>query len=109
MVLRPNETFFVPGDPFSLADEAAYRRWRRWKLALAPRHVDELVVDVRDPRELREEERTALLVAIGRGGFAIYRSALAAVDPGVPRRLAEQLGLRRLDANWLAEEDGVSR
>jgi len=100
---------FMPLDPFAPWDDAAYRRWRRWKLALLPRHIDELVVPVRDPRQLRDEERTALLVAIGRGGFAIYHSQQGAEDPVVPRRLAAQLGLRRLDANWLAEDDGVSR
>lgn len=99
----------VPGDPFDLADDAAYRRWKRWKLALQPRHVDELVVAVHDPRELSAAERTALLVAIGRGGVAVYRSEVGGHDAAVPQRLAAQLGLHRLDANWLAEEDGVSR
>jgi alpha-ketoglutarate-dependent taurine dioxygenase len=30
-------------------------------------------------------------------------------DPALPRALGTQLGLRRLDANWLADEDGLSR
>jgi hypothetical protein len=96
-------------NPFDLQDEASYRRWRHWKLALQPRHIQDLMVDVRDPRALTAGERTELLACIARGGCAIYRSRVLGDDPELPRRLGEQLGLHRLDANWLAEEDGVSR
>ncbi len=95
--------------PFDLEDAASYRRWRAWKLAATALHPHELVVDVWDPAALAAHERTALLDRIGRAGFAIYRSRVLADDDSLPRRLGQQLGLRRLDANWLAEEDGVSR
>jgi hypothetical protein len=96
-------------NPLDLEDAAGYRRWREWKLAVKPRHLHELVVDVADPVALTARERTALRDGIGRAGFAIYRSRVLTDDAALPRRLGEQLGLRRLDANWLAEEDGVSR
>ena len=51
----------------------------------------------------------AKLHAIGRAGFAIYRSPAREEDATLPRRLGAQLGLHRLDANWLAGEDGISR
>ena len=92
-----------------LDDEREYRRWRRSKIASVPTDVAELMVDVRDPRDLSPSERSALLATIGRGGFAIYRSRVTGEDAGLPGRLAAQLGMRRLDANWLAEEDGISR
>jgi hypothetical protein len=97
------------GHPFDLADDAAYRRWRDWKLARQPRDLASLVVDLRDPRELKAAERLALLDRIGRCGFALYRSPVTGDDSALPRRLAAQLGMRQLDANWLAGEDGVSR
>jgi alpha-ketoglutarate-dependent taurine dioxygenase len=96
-------------NPFEVEDEASYRRWRAWKLTVKPRHVDELIVDVADPTALTARERAALLDRIGRAGFVIYRSRVLTEDAALARRLGEQLGLRRLDANWLAEEDGVSR
>ncbi|NWG75658.1 MAG: taurine catabolism dioxygenase TauD, partial [Rubrivivax sp.] len=37
------------GNPFDLADDEAYRRWRDAKLAAHPRDVGERVVDVADP------------------------------------------------------------
>jgi alpha-ketoglutarate-dependent taurine dioxygenase len=30
-------------------------------------------------------------------------------DKNIPRQLADQLGLHRLDGNWLADEDGISQ
>jgi hypothetical protein len=95
--------------PFDLDDDAAYRRWRDTRLALRPRRAEDLLVTVHDARRLDAVERAALHAAIGRGGFALYRSTLRSEDSTLPRRLGEQLGMQRLDANWLAGEDGVSR
>ena len=95
--------------PFDLDDDATYRRWRAWKLAAQPASVDALTVQLRDPRRLTPAERAALLDRIARANMAIYRSAMTDADPALPRALGAQLGLHRLDANWLAGEDGVSR
>jgi alpha-ketoglutarate-dependent taurine dioxygenase len=94
---------------FDPTSEADYRRWRRAKLACRPRTIDELVVPVADPCAMTATERDALLHAIARAGFAIYRSPAPGEDTSLPRRLGAQLGLYRLDANWLADEDGISR
>lgn len=40
--------------------------------------------------------------------MAIYRSSMTAADTDIPRRIGQQLGLDRLDANWLADDDGIS-
>jgi len=97
------------GGPFDLADAPCYQRWRDWKLARQPRDLGELIVDLRDPIALTPAERRALLDRIGRCGFALYRTRERNDDSALPQRLAEQLGMLRLDANWLAGEDGVSR
>lgn len=96
------------GNPFDLADDGAYRRWRDVKLATHPRRVDELIVDVADPFALTPRERDALLDRVARANMAVYRGPPSAVDASLPRALGRQLGLARLDANWLAEEDGIS-
>ena len=97
------------GSPFALDDEPAYRRWRDARLALRPRSIADLRVDVGDARALEARERAALHTAIARGGFALYRTQAGGDDGALPTRLGAQLGLHRLDANWLAGEDGVSR
>ena len=96
------------GQPFDLDDDAAYARWRTWKLAHRATRADELCVDVADPRALKPAERRALLWRIACGGVALYRSPVTAADRGLPRTLGAQLGVVRLDANWLADEDGIS-
>ena len=99
----------VAGDPFDLHDAAAYRRWRERKLDERARSTQDLLVDVADPLAPSPDERTALLRGIGRHNIALYRSPLRAEDATIPRALGASLGLHRLDANWLADTDGISR
>ncbi len=93
---------------FDLADSAAYVRWRDAKRLVAARTLADLVVDVQDPRRLSEAERAALLLRCAQSNMAVYRSPVCEPDKELPRLLGAQLGLHRLDANWLADEDGIS-
>jgi alpha-ketoglutarate-dependent taurine dioxygenase len=94
--------------PFDLADQEGYMRWRDWKLAQAPRAADELIVEVRNPRALSRAEHDALMRRIRRCNMAIYASAAREEDSGIPRLLGRQFGLVSLDANWLADDEGIS-
>lgn len=94
--------------PFDLEQPEAYARWRADKLAAQPRRVEDLIVDVADPRALSDAERDALLHCCARANMVVYRSPVTAEDKSLPRLLGAQLGLHRLDANWLADEDGIS-
>ena len=95
--------------PFDLRQGAAYRRWRDRKLASAPQQWQDLVVQVADPRRLSDDERQALLRRCASANMAIYSSAHCEPDQDIVRALASQLGLGRLDGNWLADEDGISQ
>jgi alpha-ketoglutarate-dependent taurine dioxygenase len=87
----------------------AYLRWRERKLAAYPRRAEDLIVEVRDPRNLRKNEVEALKNVCAVANMAIYSSPLAGLaDKEIPRRLGERLGLARLHANPLADEDGIS-
>lgn len=97
----------MPG-PFDLDDTAAYRRWREAKLACAPTSPQELIVEVRDPRALSPAELARITDRIQRCNMAIYASPLTEADPDIPRLLGRAFGLKQLDANWLAGEDGIS-
>ncbi len=99
------------GNAFDLDDERAYRRWRDARLADAPRNaaVDALMVELRDPLALTAAERAALLERCARHNLALYRVPVGAgEDKSLARELGRQIGLERLDANWLADDDGVS-
>jgi hypothetical protein len=96
------------GNPFDLDDDRAYRRWRDARLADAPRGAEALTIDLRDPLALGAAERAALRDRCARYNLALYRSPATEEDKAVPRELGRQLGLERIDANWLADDDGIS-
>lgn len=98
----------MDSNPFDLNQHAVYELWRDTKRASQPRRADDLVVDVADPRNLSDAERNRLLALCAAANMAVYRSPVVAEDKAIPRLLAAQLGLHRLDANWLADKDGIS-
>jgi len=96
-------------NPYDLDQPLAYLRWREHKLARYPRRAEDLIVEVRDPRHLRHSETAEIRRVCGRANMAVYSSPLAGVaGKDIARRLGAQLGLARLHANPLADEDGIS-
>ncbi len=99
----------MASSPFDLANESGYRAWRDAKLAAYPRSADALVVPLADPRCLSADEFGALESRCARANMAIYSAPhLPAADKSIPHQLARQLGLVRLEGNYLADEDGLS-
>jgi alpha-ketoglutarate-dependent taurine dioxygenase len=95
--------------PFNLGDEASYQAWRAQKLSTYPQHVQDLIIEVADPRHLTAVEHAAILDRCRRTNMAIYASAAhAEADKDLPRRMGEHFGLRQLDHNLLADEDAIS-
>ena len=94
--------------PFNLDAHADYQRWRDAKRASHPLRAQDLVVEVADPRALSDAELQGLLQRCSVANMAVYRSPVVSQDKDIPRRLAQQLGLQRLDGNWLADDDGIS-
>ena len=94
--------------PFNVDDDATYRLWRDAKLARYPQRVDDLIVEVADPRQLTPTEHAAILDRCRRTNMAIYASAHSEADKDLPRRMGEQFGLTKLDHNFLADEDAIS-
>jgi hypothetical protein len=94
---------------FDLDDRLAYAAWRDAKLAAAPRRIDDIVVEIGDPRALTAAERGRLLALCATANMAVYAGGSGADgDKEIPRRLGAQLGLTHLDSNFLADDDGIS-
>jgi hypothetical protein len=94
---------------FDLDNTTAYATWREAKLAAHPRRLEDLQVEVADPRRLTSAEREALLARCGVANMALYASATGSdPDKDIPRLLGRQIGLVNLDANRLADDDGIS-
>ncbi len=94
--------------PFDLNAVDEYRRWRDLKLENANTKASELLVHIKDPLALSKNERTELLARSNNNNMAIYASEKS-MDESSLQNLCSQLGLRHLDANWLAGEKGVTR
>jgi alpha-ketoglutarate-dependent taurine dioxygenase len=95
--------------PFDLSNESGYRAWRDAKLAAYPRSVDELVVPLEDARHLTPAELAALESRCVRANMAIYSAPnQPTADKSLAHELGRQLGLVRLEGNYLADEDGLS-
>lgn len=102
-------TFSPTHSPFSLNDEALYQRWRDKKLAEHPQNIQELLVEVKDPRALSKSEHGALLERIQRANMAIYVGGTGTdPDPQIPLALTQQFGLGEMNKNWLADESGLT-
>jgi alpha-ketoglutarate-dependent taurine dioxygenase len=94
--------------PFDLADDVAYRAWRERKLATTPSGAEDLLVEVARPAALSSSERRAIVERCARCNMAVYAAPPGDGSPDVPRRIGAQLGLRTLDFNHLADEDGIT-
>jgi alpha-ketoglutarate-dependent taurine dioxygenase len=95
-------------NPFDLDNSEAYLRWRDAKLAHAITDTSELIVEINNPRALTATEHAALLDRCRRSNMAIYATRTECGDEQMVRQLGQQFGLNRLDANWLAGEQGVT-
>jgi len=95
--------------PFDLANEAGYADWRDRKLEHYPTSIEQLVVEISDPRQLTKAEAEALQVRARKTNMAIYAGPTGGdPDKAIPRSLGAQFGLTDLDYNMGADDDGVT-
>lgn len=95
--------------PFDFEETVAYAHWRERKLDTAPRRVEDIVLELDDPRRLSPSERQRLIDLNASCNMAIYVSKSGAdPDKDIPRLLGQQLGLKTLDGHWLTDNDGIS-
>lgn len=95
--------------PFDLSDTTAYAHWRERKLDTAPRRLEDIVVELDDPRRLSLIERQGLVDLNARCNMAIYVGKTGTdPDKNIPSLLGQQLGLKTLDGHWLTDNDGIS-
>ena len=98
----------IKPSPFDLNNIAPYQAWRERKFAQAPASLNDLIIEVNDPNNLSATEHAALLAICQRSNMVVYASCDYSADKDIARRVGQQFGLMKLDANWLAGEDGIS-
>ncbi len=97
------------GDPFSLDDHAAYRRWREDKLDRYPLGVDDLMVEVADTAAPTGAELAAIRRRVGAANMCLIRDTARRL-PARDRFLEflAHFGLKRLEPHLLSDSDGIS-
>lgn len=99
----------ITNNPFDLNDNVAYEAWKAEKLNAYPEKAEDLIVEVKNPLELSRAEKQAIVDRCKKTNMAIYVSP-ASEDPNknIPFSLARQFGLKKLNKNMGADDDGIT-
>jgi len=107
--MKNNSQLQMTGSPFALGNDDLYRRWRERKLNSYPKKIDDLIVEVSDPRRLSNNEYMALLGIAQKANMAIYAGNTGSdPSPEIPLAIAEKFDLWQIDKNWLANDNGLT-
>jgi hypothetical protein len=95
--------------PFDLDNETDYTAWREQKLLAYPTSIEDLIVEIKDPRQLTSAEYEAIHTRCRKANMAIYAGPTGSdPDKAIPKSLGKQFGLTELDCNMGADDDGVT-
>ena len=99
---------FKLGSPFDLDNEEAYHAWLENKLDDYPQSLDDITVEVNDPRDLSVAEFKVIRDLCRKTNMVVYAGKTGDdPDKNIPLALAEQFGLKQLDDN-MGADDGVT-
>ena len=95
--------------PYYIDNKRGYSAWRDKKLDGYPTTAGSLVVNLGDPLNLEQAETASILGLCRKTNMCIYKTNLAGVEnKNIPRSLGNTFGLKRLDPNMLADDDGIT-
>ncbi len=94
--------------PFGLDNQESWQRWRDQKLEQAPTSIDDLLVEVRDPRRIEDHEYQAIVERCRRFNMVVYVSDLDEEGTDIARSVGVRFGCTNIDHNRGAEEDAVT-
>ncbi len=95
--------------PFDLSDDSAWQSWRDRKLREVPGSVEDLLVEVEDPRTISNSEHQAVLDRVRRFNMAVYVSPLGEMEgTHIPRAVGMRFGCNNINHNRGAERDSVT-
>ncbi|MBC8259463.1 MAG: TauD/TfdA family dioxygenase [SAR324 cluster bacterium] len=99
----------MDSNPFDLEDNDNYERWRDLKLQNYPTTIEDLLVEVNDPRELSSSEFGALQQCCSKANMALYAGKTGSdPDPKIPLSIAHKFGVYGINKNWLADENALT-
>ena len=98
--------------PFSLEKrhEDVYQQWRHKKLAGYPKQVEDIIVNIKNPFSLTNDEYQKIKSVISCANMVIYsiKYTYDFADKNIVLKLCQDLGLNRFDNNLCADEDSIT-
>lgn len=95
--------------PFHPDNQAAFADWKREKLNDYPNNINDLVVEIGDPRALTQAEHQRLHQLCRKTNMAIWAGLSGHdSDKGIIRSLGLKFGLEHLDHNMCADNDAIT-
>ena len=99
----------VKNNPFDLNNDSAYQAWKDKKLQDAPSELNDLVVEVKDPRSISDVEHAEILARVKKCNMAAYVSGIDDLEgTDIPLAVGRRFGCINIDRNRGAEDDGVT-
>jgi len=99
----------VVDSPFCMSDNTAYLQWREDKLRYSKPALSDLLVQIKDPYQLSDDEKAVIVERCENFNMVIYQlSSSDNLDKSLVHKLGGQLSMENLDANLRADEDSVS-
>ena len=99
---------YKTGSPFDLDNEVGYHAWFDNKMDDYPQDINDIIVEVNDPRNLSKTEVRIIRDLVKKTNMAIYAGNTGDdPDKDIPDKLAQQFGLFRPDDNRGAD-DGIT-
>src|SRR5210317_398436 len=96
------------GCPFDLDDDSAYHTWLENKMDDYPQDIEDIIVEVNDPRKLSTAEFKVIRDLVKKTNMAIYAGNTGDdPDKEIPTMLARQFDLDFPDLN-MGADDGVT-
>lgn len=95
--------------PFHCENEVAYLQWKEKKLSGYPGSINDLMVSLKDPKKLTAQEIQQLKGLLLKTNMVIYTIDGETVeDKSIPEQIGLQLGIKLLDKNECADDDGFT-
>jgi alpha-ketoglutarate-dependent taurine dioxygenase len=98
-----------PESPFFPENTEAYKNWREIKLGAYPNSLDDLIVEISNPRHLTQAEHNRLQGLCSKANMAIWAGLSGHdADKQIIRELGYRFGLQHLDHNMCADNDAIT-
>lgn len=96
------------GSPFDLDNDIAYHAWLESKMDDYPQNIEDIIVEINDPRKLSGVEYKVICELLKKTNMAIYAGNTGNdPDKDIPDQLAQRFGLFLPDDNRGAD-DGIT-